>query len=161
MKTWKCAAAVLVWLAASAGPAAAARLSDLAWIAGAWTGRMGAGHMEEIWTAPDETSMVGTFRAHQAGRATFYEFMTIDQTADELVLRLRHFAGDLAAQEDKDGTLKFACVSAGRNRAVFENKATTPPERLTYTRLGKHLVIQLDAVHGGKPESSTFKLRRR
>lgn len=148
-------------LLAGAGAAHAARLKDLDWLSGTWHGKLGESRMDEVWTEPEGPSMVGTFRVYKADRAKFYEFMTIDQAGDTLNLRLRHFSGDLTAHEDKTGTLVFGLVSLGKHRAIFENKATTPPERLTYTRVGKALVIQLDAAREGKIETSKFTFRRR
>lgn len=152
---------VLCLTLACAAPVSAAHLRELAWLAGTWTGKLGDGRMEEIWTEPDQASMVGTFRAFKGTQAHFYEFMTVERSGQNLMLRLRHFNAALDAEEDQKGALKFESSSIGAHRAVFVNKATKPPETLTYTRVGNRLVVRLDAVHGGKPESTTFFFQRR
>lgn len=152
---------IIVLFLTLAVPAGAAHLRELGWLAGTWSGKLGEGRMDEVWTEPDQASMTGVFRAYKGTKAHFYEFMTIERSGNELILRLRHFSGNLDAQEDKTGALKFVSTAIGAHRAVFENKATNPPEKLTYTRVGNRLVVRLDAVHGGKPESTTFFFQRR
>jgi hypothetical protein len=151
---------LLVFLALTC-PAFAAELSGLSWMAGAWHGTLGGGTMEEVWSRPDGPSMTGTFRLVEKGAVQFYEFMAIDRAADGLVLRIRHFDGDLTAWEDKRGALPFRLVASGKRRAVFENRTLTPPERLTYERRGDRLTILLETEKKGRPVATTFRFERR
>lgn len=95
-------------------------LADCAFLAGAWKGAMGDDRVEEHWTAPDGTNILGMFRWMDAGGApNVCEILTISEEADGVILRLRHFDGTLTgwASETAPMTLRLAEASAGK--AVF------------------------------------------
>jgi hypothetical protein len=132
-----------------------ATLADVAFIAGTGTGSMGGGVIEEQWSAPAGDSMMGMFRYTKDGRAVFYEFLLIEQTATGPVLRLKHFNPGLIGWEEKAEVFSYPLVELQPRRAAFER-----PDK--QTRLifdgtnGKQLIVTLDQVKNGKRESSTF-----
>lgn len=132
-----------------------ATLADVAFIAGTGTGSLSGGVIEEQWSAPAGDSMMGMFRYTKDGRAVFYEFLLIEQTATGPVLRLKHFNPGLIGWEEKAEVFSYPLVELQPRRAAFErpDKQT----RLTFDGTsGKHLVVTLDQVKNGKRDSSTF-----
>ena len=87
--THRCLVVIAGCLAAAAGlaaqPAAKPSLSDLAWMAGSWSGTSRGIEMEEHWTAPKGNSMVGVHRDVGKGRTLVFEFLRIEQRGDEIV----------------------------------------------------------------------------
>ena len=112
------------------GRAATVELDELAWLAGRWAGEGLGGRVEESWTPPSAGSMVGTFklasREDGAWKPSFYEFMAIFETAEGLVLRLKHFHPDVKGWEEKDEFVDFPLVKIEGRRVYFRG--------LTYER---------------------------
>jgi Domain of unknown function (DUF6265) len=132
-----------------------ATLADVAFIAGTGTGTLRGGAIEEQWAAPAGDSMMGMFRYTKDGRAVFYEFMLIEQTATGPVLRLKHFNPGLIGWEEKAEVFSYPLVELQPRRAVFErpDKQT----RLTFDGTsGRQLIVTLDQMKNGKQESSSF-----
>ena len=83
-------------------------LEKIAWIAGDWHGEAMGGSFEEAWLPPSAGTMVGVFKFIKDGEVGFYELLTIVPTEDDsLVLRLKHFHGDLKGWEEKDKSIEF------------------------------------------------------
>jgi hypothetical protein len=147
---------------AFAGSACAASMKDLEWIVGTWTGTLGGSAIEEQWTPATGGSMAGTFRVVAKGKAKFYEMLAIEDSSAGPVMLIRHFKPGLVALEEKDGAFKFALESARNGWAVFVNKSTTPPEKLTYAAEGKSgMLVRLEKTEEGKPSVSEFRFKRR
>jgi hypothetical protein len=136
-------------------PLRTAALRDVAFIAGRWGGQMGGGATQEWWSAPEGDGMLGMFRYVKDGKAVFYELMTIDQTAEGPVLRLRHFGPGLVAWEEKDGATSWPLVELTANRAVFE--VPDGRKRLTYHRASERaMTITLEEMENGAWKSQPF-----
>jgi hypothetical protein len=132
-----------------------ATLADVAFIAGRGTGSLGGGVIEELWSAPAGDSMMGMFRYTKGGRAVFYEFLLIEQTATGPVLRLKHFNPGLIGWEEKAEVFSYPLVDLKPRRAVFER----PDKQTSLTfdgTSGRQLVITLEQVKDGKRGSQTF-----
>lgn len=98
-----------------------ARLADFAWLAGHWVGTgFGGAHVEEIWTAPEGTSMAGMFRLVSKGAAQVYELCLLLPVADTVELRLKHFTRDLKGWEEKADFVTFRLVRVAPREACFE-----------------------------------------
>ena len=153
---------LLVLVLVSGVHATAGSMEDLAWIVGTWRGTLGGSTIEESWTEAIGPSMAGTFRIVAKDQVKLYEMLAIERTADGPVMRIRHFKPGLVALEEKDGAFSFALDSVRKGWAVFVNKATTPPEKLTYAAMGKNgLVVRLEKTEAGKPSVSEFRFTRR
>lgn len=131
-----------------------ARIDDMAWLAGHWTGEALGGTSDEIWSAPSAGTMMGMYRLVREGKPVFYELLTIVEEKGSLVLRLKHFNADLTGWEEKDKTLDFALVSAGDGAMDFEGMSFHPR--------GKDNVTVYLAIHGkdGAVREETFSYRR-
>src|SRR5262245_12483299 len=66
-----------------------ATIADAAFLTGHWSGNGLGGTFEEIWTAPKNGVMVGMYRGlKDGGDPSFYELLTIRETAGTIELRL-------------------------------------------------------------------------
>jgi hypothetical protein len=102
------------------GTAPAARIEDVAWIAGHWQGEAFGGLAEEMWSPPFGRSMMGMYKMVKDGEVVFYEFLTIVEERDSLVLRLKHFDGGLKGWEEKDVSIEFPLVAWTENEVNFD-----------------------------------------
>ncbi|MFN7986497.1 MAG: DUF6265 family protein [Thermoanaerobaculia bacterium] len=95
-------------------------LSKAAWLAGHWVGPALGGEAEQIWSPPKADSMMGMFRLVRNGTVVFYELQTLTEEGGSLVLRLRHFNGDLTAWEERKKTVEFRLVDVAEGIIRFE-----------------------------------------
>lgn len=161
------AAYVVCVLAASAfadepaKPEKAVKLADVAWLAGNWKAPEGeriAG--EEIWSAPAGGGMMGMFRFLTGDKVGLYEFMLIEQDAEGVSLRFRHYRPTMI-DADK-APMKLRVTEATRKKIVFTNPdAAARPKRITYERdEGDNMTVTIETERGGKPVTIPVKLKR-
>ena len=152
------------------------KIEDLAWIEGDWYARgsesAGTGmgqldaddELQERWSAPMGDSMIGAFRWHKGGKVWMFEFLTIVEEGDELLLRWKHFNRELVGWEEKDVSLSYRLVSLEQRKAVFENiskKDKRGPWRVTYHRTNESsMSIRLEGFDKQTPPS-VFRFRLR
>jgi len=87
-----------------------AKIHDIAWIAGHWHGEAFGGIAEEIWSLPNNGTMMGMYRLIKENKVLFYEFLTIIEENGSLLLRLKHFNPDLEGWEEKNESVSFPLV---------------------------------------------------
>lgn len=125
------ALAVLLWLEPAAaaqltrslGPGAtspAARVSDLDWLVGEWTGEGFGAALYETYSAPIGGQMPGHFYIAQDGKPSMYEFVMIAEVGNSIEYRVRHFNPDMTAWEDKDHFVRFPLVAAEKDAWYFD-----------------------------------------
>ncbi|MFO0942525.1 MAG: DUF6265 family protein [Pirellulales bacterium] len=131
-----------------------AKIESLAWIAGDWQGEALGGKFEESWNAPSGNSMLGMFKLVNDGKTTFSEHMSILTKDDSLVLRLKHFDGQLHGWEEKDQTVDFPLVKLTDSEAYFSG--------LTMKKTGKDTLSIFVATKGadGAAKELEFHARR-
>jgi len=153
----------LVPVRESTPPPAAARLAPLSFLTGTWQGDMNGGFVEETWSAPHGTNMLGHFRwLRPDGSAAMFELLAITQEDDDVRLRLRHYSPTLDAKEplDKPQTLKLAEQSASRALFRAEKDAGTL-DRISYEVENDVLHISVEFVASEPPRLPLrFKLQR-
>lgn len=101
-------------------PSPPASLKDVAWIAGNWHGQAFGGEVQEFWAPPMGDSMMCAFKLVVDGKVQFYELCQIREENGTLILRLKHFNGDLKAWEEKDETVEFKLVKVEDDAVFFE-----------------------------------------
>jgi hypothetical protein len=109
----------------------AARASAASWLAGDWVGQGLGGTSEEAWLPPAAGSLAGAYRGSRGGQVTFYELMTVVETAGSLSFRLKHFARDLRGWESPERAVEFPLVRTARSALFFDG--------LTYRRTAEGL----------------------
>ncbi len=108
-------------------------INDLAFLAGQWSGHVGADTAEEHWSNPTAGNIIGMFRWISAeGEIDMLEMLSITEEADGIYLRLVHYNAKLAAWEDEPITLKMRSLE---DRLVrFEPVNEGDLESITYDR---------------------------
>lgn len=119
---------------ASSARGKAATLSDFSWLEGRWRGEWGPRTAEQVWTAPQAGLMLGTFLLFEDNKTLLIEVYTLDQKADDIELRLRHFTPDLSPWEKSDATM-LRLTSFDATHFVFANPTSGEPKRATFTRI--------------------------
>jgi len=156
MRLGACATIALVAVAslfASAGNAAPCRLADLRWIAGAWRDDSADARTEERWVVgPDDRLVGAAWTLHPGAGGGVIEAMTLQNDGANVVMRLRHFSGDLAmAREEKDAPMVFVASACGDRSVVLDGRGERAGEHMTYERAGDTLTFIGDFIHEGQP----------
>lgn len=102
------------------GVGPAAKISDMAWLAGTWRGTGLGGVNEEVWSEPQGGIMMGMYRMMKDSKPVFYELLTLSETAGSLQFRLKHFHANFVGWEEKDKTVDFNFVKKEGNRYYFD-----------------------------------------
>lgn len=97
-----------------------ATIEDIKWLEGHWKGDAFGGITEEIWSPPLGGSMIGSFRLVKDNKVNFYEFCTIREENNSLILRIKHFHPNLKGWEDKNITVDFPLVKVSSKRLYFD-----------------------------------------
>ncbi len=97
-----------------------AKLQDVSWISGYWTGEAFGGITEEIWSKPLGNSMMFSFKLVVDNKVQFYEIGGITQKENTLLLQLKHFDGDFKGWEKKEETVDFRLVKIEQNSVYFD-----------------------------------------
>lgn len=142
---------------------AKARIGELAWIAGAWTGMLGERTIEQHWSAPLAGSIVAMYRSIQGGRPTLYELLAIEQEGEGLVLRIKHFTPGqgLVGQEAKDQSNDNTLVSIDGKTATFQGGSADSPVQIRFNSPDPDaLNITVTRQRSGAPAATEFKYRR-
>ncbi len=115
-----------------------AKLSAVAWLAGSWEGEAFGGQVQETWSPPLGDSMMCAFKLVVDGKVQFYELCQIREENGSLVLRLKHFNGDLTGWEEKNDTVEFRLVKVEKDKVYFEGFTI---EKITEDKINMHVMI--------------------
>lgn len=115
-----------------------ASLSDVSWLTGDWVGKAFGGEVQEFWAPPLGDSMMGAFKLVVNDKVKFYELCQIREENSTLVLRLKHFHGDLKGWEKQDETVDFRLVKIEKDAAYFEGFTI---KRLDADRINMYVMI--------------------
>jgi hypothetical protein len=139
-----------------------ATIADLAWVAGTWRADDKATVSEETWSPALGGAMVGTFRMVEGAKPVFYEFLLLEEDADGVVMRLRHFHPGMASWEsEKDRPQTLRLVERGPNRARFQDVRPEVDFGLTYAGEGRVLTVTLKGrKKDGSPLTTEFRFTR-
>jgi hypothetical protein len=143
--------------------AAAAKISDLAWIVGAWRTTLGDDVLEETWNEPVGNQMLGMFQWQKEGKVWLNELVSITQGDDgKIAFRLRHFGPDMTAWEDKDKAAALSAAQREPGAAVFENPQRDEPRRFIYMQPAKDmLVVRIEGYKNGELSKTEYTFTRR
>jgi hypothetical protein len=114
--------------------AAAAKLSDFAWLEGRWHGDWGPRMAEQTWMAPQAGTMVGIFRLVESEKPLAIELYTLVQRPDGINFYFRHFTPELVPWEKSDATV-LNLVSLDANHFEFDNSVNGMPKHAALTRV--------------------------
>lgn len=136
------------------------KLADAGWLAGGWkSDPVEKMAVEELWQAPVNGSMCGTFRMSNPGRPALYEFLLLEEQADGVWMRIRHYGPEMADRDEKPVRLKLS--EASDRRLLFTNPDNGKPKRVLYERDGKEgLVVVVETERESKPAQLKLKFIR-
>ena len=130
-----------------------AKLEVASWLTGYWQGEGLGGRIEEVWSEPQGSSMMGMFRLIQNGETVFYELMQLIETEGTLHLRVKHFNLDFTGWEEKDKFVTFPLAKVENERLFFNG--------LTLEKTGKDgLSIYIVLRRGDERTEEKISLRR-
>jgi len=143
----------------AAAEPSAAKLDSAAWLVGRWQSSASEQvTCEEHWSAPAGGAMVGMFRLLSNQRPGLYELLLLEEEADGVWMRLRHFSPQMVAREQEPIKLKLASATA--DKLVFENPADDRPKRVVYSLAGDELTATVETERNGQPATFSLKMRR-
>lgn len=155
------AAVSVVWSARLVRASAAdpeegpATLAAVSWMSGAWHGSSDQqGRVDEFWTKPAAGAMSGTFRWVKGEKPIVYELLLLEEDAEGVAMRLRHFGPAMRAWEDAPLLLRL--VEHGEGRAVFETPEPVDGQHthIGYVLDGGTLKATVTTRKEGSPERS-------
>lgn len=131
-----------------------ANLNDISWLAGYWQGEAFGGTTEEIWSVPSAGSMMGSFKLIVDHQVSFYEFMTITEEKNSLLMKIKHFDWELLGWEEKDESVEFKLVEVLPNQVFFEG--------LSIQRVNENeIIIYVVIENEGKKSEVAFPYQRK
>ncbi len=131
-----------------------ATLDQMTWLTGYWSGEALGGISEELWAPPMGDAMMGSFRSVKDGKVEFYELCQIKQENNTLMLRIKHFHGDLKGWEEKDETVEFPLVKLEKNAAYFDG--------WTLKKINENeIVMYINIDSGGSNQEIEFRYNRK
>ena len=126
-------------------------VADFFWLSGCWQGRQGTAVIEEIWSKPAGTTMLGLGRTVKDNRTVSFEFM-----------QFREQKGTLAFLPQPQGgaQVTFPLKEFTPAKSVFENLTHDYPQRVSYERKNRLLVASIEGTEKGKFSRQAFVLRK-
>jgi hypothetical protein len=153
--TTRCAtmltATVIIALAAAAHAQAVkptrGGLTQLAWLAGSWSGGSGLIRYEERWTPAAGGAMLAVSRTVKGDRMVAFEFLRIVERDGSLVY---------IAQPNGRPPTEFTLTAISAESATFENSAHDIPKLIRYTKRADGSLEARVSDGGQKAESFVF-----
>lgn len=142
------------------GVSAPAELTDVEWLAGAWTRDQPGERLDEHWSPPAANSMVGHFRWVSSGQLRLTELLTITEEDGEVIFRLRHFSARMRPWEAQDDPFTYRLSDRSDSHAVFRSTEIRPgrPHRFIYRTLpGDSLLVRLEGDSAGRPTTQEYR----
>ena len=126
-------------------------VADLFWLSGCWQGRQGTAVIEEMWSKPAGTTMLGLGRTVRNNRTISFEFM-----------QFREQNGILAFLPQPQGgaQVTFPLKEATAAKFTFENLNHDFPQRVSYERKRGQLLASIEGTEKGKFSRQEFVLRK-
>jgi hypothetical protein len=144
---------LLILLAASGSVSAQTKASveDLLWLSGCWEGRQGTAVIEEIWSKPAGTSMLGLGRTVKDKRTVSFEFMQFREENGSLFF---------LPQPQGGAQVRFPLKEFTPAKLTFENLNHDYPQRVSYERKSNLLLASIEGTEKGKFSRHEFQMRK-
>ena len=123
-------------------------VNDIAWLSGYWVGEGLGGHVEELWSKPNNGKMICAFRYDNGEEMIFSEHVTMTNTDKGISMLVKHFSADFSAWEDKAEFVEFPLIKIDQQTAYFNG--------CTFVREGDHLNIYVLIGEDGESNEELF-----
>ena len=133
---------------AQRGKPARGTLTQLAWLAGTWTGGDGPVAFEERWTTAAGGAMLAVSRTLKGDRMVAFEFLRIVERDGGLVY---------IAQPGGRPPTEFTLTAIAADSVTFENPAHDFPKMIRYVKRADGSLEARVSDGGSKGESFVFK----
>jgi len=136
-------------------PPVPAKIGDVAWLKGYWSGEGYGGQVETLMGPPKAGVMLCHFRHTKAdGKPGFYELCGIEEIEGTLRFVIKHFHPNWVGWEEKDYALQARLVKISKDEAVFGN--------MTIRKTGKDAITMDLTVtnRDGSTRKETLRLKR-
>lgn len=134
---------ILAFFAVRGSAAPTATITDLGWVAGAWSLKVGSLSTEVFYTKPDAGTLVGVFRVVENGSLAFFEYERIVEENGTLVL----YPSPMGAVG-----VAFTLRDISSDKAVFENLEIPFPQTIAFSLdIDKALHITASGTQNGAP----------
>jgi hypothetical protein len=142
----------MAWQAAPPAGASAHRIEELTWFSGAWEIDDGKTRVEEYWTPPAGSMMLGMGRSVRDEKTVFFEFLRIEQRPDGIYY---------VAQPRGRPPVDFRLDSVEGQSATFVNPGHADHlKRIIYRRNPDGgLSARVEGVDNGKAFAQDFSYR--
>lgn len=104
---------------------------NLNWLHGNWKGQQGQDQFEEHWSLIGGGTLMAMFRWLKNHQVWFYEFITIEQAGEYVMMRIKHFYPGMKGWEEKNEAVDFLLVQLQNREAVFL-QVNKPDQWLVY-----------------------------
>jgi hypothetical protein len=105
--------------------------AHLDWLGGNWKGQQGQDQFEEYWSPLGGGTLMAMFRWLKNHQVWFYEFITVEQAGEYVMMRIKHFFPGMQGWEAKDEAVDFLLVQLQSREAVFL-QVNKPDQWLVY-----------------------------
>jgi hypothetical protein len=110
---------IRTWTAGTVSPAAT--IKDIQWLVGDWRGSLDGNMEQSLIFSPTKGHMPGFARSWALdGTIGFYEINDFIEANGSLEYRVKHFSGDLADWEDKDGYQRHRLIALSDEAIYFD-----------------------------------------
>jgi hypothetical protein len=135
--------------ALAADDAVPAKITDLAWMSGDWSGPMQNGTLEEHWIQPTAKSMAALVRATAGDATGMIELIVIEEENGTLVLRVQQFNPGWKPRSPAPQVMNLA--ESAPNKVVFASTGEGGLKTLGYSRPAPdQFVISIETPQGAK-----------
>jgi hypothetical protein len=135
--------------AAQSRPNVPTSLSQLAWLAGTWSGGGGGVAIEERWTAPAGGAMLAVSRTVKGDRMVAFEYLRIVERDGTLFY---------IAQPNGRPPTEFRLSAITADSAMFENQAHDFPKVIAYRKKADGTLEARVSDGGQRGETFLFRL---
>lgn len=142
---------VVVLIACPVLAPAQTTIARVAWLQGCWRMNVNGQTVEEQWTAPGGSAMLGLSRTVKGDRLVEYEFVLLRER-DATLVYVAHPSGQPGGE--------FPLKSVDDESATFENAAHDFPQRIGYRRHGDRLDAWIEGTLDGRTQRAEFPYAR-